>query len=76
MLQHLNAAREAYAAGRAARGLPVAPERLAEIFTPGKLWVVAFGITAFYLLLTLFALRRRGYVVPDGDESPGLVSGM
>jgi hypothetical protein len=73
-LQHLDAARMAYATGRTERGLPVSPERLAEIFTPQVLWSGAIGITAFYLLLAILAWRRRAYLPSEQSESPRVAS--
>jgi hypothetical protein len=69
-LQHLDAARDAYAAGRVARGFPVEPERLAKIFSAEALWFGALAMTAFYVLLAWMTVRRRAYVHPDEPDSP------
>jgi len=58
-LHHLDVARNAYAVGRAARSLPVAPERLAETFTAEVLWRGAFAMTALYPFRLSFDHSRR-----------------
>lgn len=68
-LRHVDLARDAYAAGRAARGLPVAPERLADIFSVPVLWSGAFGVSAGYVVLAVLAWRRRDYLPPEHDAT-------
>lgn len=71
-LQHVDAARDAYAASRVARGLPVEPERLAKIFSAEALWFGALVMTAFYVLLAAMAFRRREYVHSAETDSPSV----
>jgi hypothetical protein len=64
MGRHVAVAKEAYLAGRAARGLPVSPERAAELFSPATLQYSALGLLALLALLGWFTWRHRHYVTP------------
>ncbi|WP_353267861.1 hypothetical protein [Gemmatimonas sp.] len=68
-LQHLDIAREAYAAGREARGFPLTPERLDQVFAPGVLWSGTAVFIALYVIMAVMAWRRRGYFAPTAGET-------
>lgn len=68
-VRHLDLARSSYAASREARGLPVPPERLAELFTPGALWGAAAAMLVAMALLAALAWRRRDWAAPDDAEA-------
>ncbi len=64
-IRHLEVARLSYASSRAARGLPVPSERLAENFSPGTLWAGTLAMCALFALLAVLAWRSRGYAAAD-----------
>lgn len=68
MVQHLDIARDAYAASRTARGLSTTPDRLDAIFSANVLWAGTAAMTAVFLLLAWMAFRNRAYVLPDVSD--------
>jgi hypothetical protein len=65
MLRSADHARAAFVASRAARGQPVDPARVEQLFALGWLeWRLVMSLTVFGLAAWL-AWRRRAYVGPD-----------
>jgi hypothetical protein len=62
MTQRADVAREAFESGRGARGFPVPPERLEQMFQPTTLLVAAAIALVFFALIEAAAWRRREYV--------------
>jgi hypothetical protein len=66
MLRFVDRARAAFVASRAARGQPVDPERVEQLFAMGWLeWRLVMSLT-FFGVAAWLAWRRRAYVGPDG----------
>ena len=62
MSQHVDVAREAFENARGARGFPVPPERLDQMFQPTTLMVAAGMAVVFFGMIEAAAWRRRDYV--------------
>jgi hypothetical protein len=66
MLRFVERARAAFLASRAARGQPLDPQRVEQLFAMGWLeWRLVMSLTLFAVAAWL-AWRRRAYVGPDG----------
>jgi hypothetical protein len=66
MLRSVDRARAAFLASRAARGQPMDPARVEQLFAMGWLeWRLVMSLTLFGVAAWL-AWRRRGYVGSDG----------
>ena len=66
MLQSVDHARAAFLASRAARGQPMEPGRVEQLFAMGWLeWRLVMSLTLFAVAAWL-AWRRRGYVGSEG----------
>ena len=71
MLGHLGRARASYVASRADRGVPVDPERVAELLSPGALVVGLVISLTLFAIAALLAWRHRDYVAPDESSGRG-----
>jgi len=68
MVRHLPAARAAWVAGRQARGLPLHPDRIDQVFSPDVLWRGAGAMVVFLAVLAVAGWRRRDFAYPQEAE--------
>lgn len=68
-LPNLLGVKEAYAAGREARGLPVRQEALDAIFTPSAMLTLLAVMLVLTAVIALLIVRNRGYFFRDTSRA-------
>ena len=69
-LSDLSGVRQAYAAGRKARGLSVREEALDMMFTPRAMYLIVLLLVLINAVAAFLIIRNRGYFLSDNINAP------